>query len=168
MKRISFLPVGSLLLGLLLTTAACKKDVDTLTPGNGGVTSPAFVGPRWQMTAFLLDPSADFDGDGKVDQDLLPFMPACDRDDNIVFDPNGKVMTSEGQLRCDNDPSDNVKPDAWTYNTATRTITITDGDDPGSVSTWEVLEASSKTLNIKTTVVEDGKTFTAILKWKAI
>ena len=168
MKRTAFLSTGALLLGLLLTTVACKKDADTPTPGNGGVTAPAFVGPRWQMTAFMLDPSADFDGDGKIDHDLLPLLPACDRDDSIVFDPNGKIVAVAGQLRCDNEPADTGKPDTWTYNSATRTITITDGDDPGSVSTWEVLAVSSKALNINTKVVEDGKTFTATLRWKAI
>lgn len=165
MKRIPFSPISAVLLGLLLTTAACKKDEVTPTPTNAD--TPAFVGPRWQMTAFILDPSIDFDGDGKVDSDLLPFMDACDRDNSLVFDKGGKIKTSEGQLLC-NKPSSTTKDDSWTYDAGTKSISIVDGEDPGSVSTWEVVDVSAKTLTIKTTVVEQGHTFKATLNWKAI
>ncbi|MDB5242009.1 MAG: hypothetical protein JWP57_2634 [Spirosoma sp.] len=168
MNRFAIRSINALLLGVSLLTLSCKKDVDVLTPTTGSTQNLAFVGPQWQMSAFLLDPSVDFDGDGKADSDILPFMPACDRDNAIIFNADGKISGLEGQLRCDNEPAKNQKPDTWRYNDATKTITITDGEDPTDVSTWEVVEVSSKKLTIKTTVVEDGVTFNASIHWKAL
>lgn len=168
MNRFVSRSINALLLGVSLLTVSCKKDVSVITPSTGSTQAPAFVGPQWQMSAFLLDPSVDFDGDGKVDSDILPFMPACDRDNAIIFNPDGKITGVEGKLRCDDEPATNEKPDTWSYNNASKTITITDGDDPKEVSTWEITEASSSKLSIKTTVVEDGVTFKASIHWKAI
>lgn len=169
MTRNTVLSISSLLLGLVLSTSSCKKDVDPLTPDTGITGSPAFVGPRWQMSEFLIHPSVDFDGDGKVDHDLLPFMPACDRDNTMMFERTGKIVLSEGAIRCDGDEqSPTGEPDTWTYDKATKTIKITNHDQGNSISTWEVLESSSKVLKIKTSVTEDGQTFNATLNWKAI
>lgn len=168
MNRFVFRSFSALLLGLLLTTAACKKDTDPVAPEGGTPQGLAFVGPQWQMTAFLLDPSADFDGDGKVDADLLPFMEACDRDNTMMFHSNGQIMTSEGALRCPDESGSTGKPGTWQYDKASKTLKIVDGDNPADVSTWQVLDASAKTLKIKTTVVEDGQTFSATIHWKAV
>lgn len=168
MNRTFLRPLSAVLFGLLVMTASCKKDVDPVTPATGGSSTPSFVGTRWQMSAFLLDPSIDFDGDGKVDNDLLPFMPACDRDNSIVFEKSGVVTESEGQVDCNHEPSEAKKPDQWRYNAGTRTITLTDGSDPTDVSTWEVVEASSRVLTIRTTVTEDGQTLKATIHWRAI
>ncbi len=169
MNRFAIRSINALLVGVSLLTVSCKKDVGVLAPITESTQAPAFVGPQWQMSAFLLDPSVDFDGDGKVDSDILPFMPACARDNAIKFNQDGKISAHEGYLRCEDDePNTNEKPDIWRYNKDTKTITITDGDDTSDISTWEVVEASSSKLTIKTTVVEDGVTFKASIHWKAL
>lgn len=168
MNRISFPQLACLLLGLFLTTASFGKDGNTPKPGTGRSTSPAFVGTRWQMSTFKLEPAIDFDHDGQLDTNLLTFMSGCDRDNSLVFEPGGKIALSEEVARCGNGLSSNGKPTSWRYDKAARTIKLINGDKTGSASNWEVLEASAKTLVIKTTITQGGKTTNAILSWKAL
>ncbi|MGF7215751.1 hypothetical protein GGR92_001891 [Spirosoma lacussanchae] len=166
MKRMLILLPG-VLLGVLLGTVACKQDKASPAPGSASVAAPAFVGPRWHMTAFRLDPPTDFDGDGKLDTDLLSFMSACDRDNALVFDPGGKLITTDGQITCDTPETGAARGGSWTYNYATRTITITSGS-ANSVTTWEVADLTSQTLTIHATITEEGKPLRTTIVWKAV
>ncbi|MVM41975.1 hypothetical protein GO730_37170 [Spirosoma sp. HMF3257] len=168
MKRTPFLFLSAVLLGLLFTTTAFTVNSDSLTPGNHNPTKPSFVGARWQMSSFKLSPAIDYDGDGKPDADLLPFMAACDRDNSIVFAPSGKLILSDEAVRCDHKLDGKGKPGFWSYDPATQTIQLINNDKAGSKSSWEVVEASSNVLTIKTTVTESGKTSNIIMSWKAI
>lgn len=106
MKRVSLLPIASALLGLVLFATSCKKETD-VQPGNGN-PDPAFVGVRWQMASFVLDPPIDLDGDGKPDSDLMAYLRPCDLDNTLVFERSGKVSGDNGKLRCDDDTDPNT------------------------------------------------------------
>ncbi|MEZ0608996.1 hypothetical protein ACAW74_10800 [Fibrella sp. WM1] len=158
------------LLGLLVSVTACKKGETDVVPGpgggNNGNTTAAFVGVRWQMASFELDPPMDLNGDGVVDKDLLAFLRACDRDDTVTFQKGGSLAGDSGALTCNDEPAPG-KPGSWTYDEATKKLKIIDGDD-GTTSEWTVLEASNKVLKVKATMVEDGQTLTTIITWKAV
>ncbi|CCH02653.1 hypothetical protein FAES_4654 [Fibrella aestuarina BUZ 2] len=158
------------LLGLLVSVTACKKGESDVVPnpdtGNPGTPTAAFVGIRWQMASFELDPPMDLDGDGDIDKDLLVFLRPCDRDDTVKFEKGGAMSGDSGALRCDDEPAPG-KPGTWTYNEATKKLKIIDGDD-GTASEWTVLEATTKVLKVKATMVEDGQSLTTIITWKAV
>lgn len=168
MKRISILTPWSALLGLLLVTASCKHDQEPVQPGNNGDFVASFVGVRWQMAEFKLDPALDIDGDGKPDSDLMRFLRPCDLDNTIVFERSGRMSGDNGKVTCDddhNDPAAN-KPGSWTYDNVTKLLRIVDGDD-GSVSEWIVVDATAKYLNVRTNITEDGQKIGAVMTWKA-
>ncbi|MBO0929767.1 hypothetical protein [Fibrella aquatilis] len=155
-----------IVLGLLTTLSACKKDQQAVTPDTPGDFVASFVGVRWQMASFELTPPQDLDGDGRPDSNLLQFMRPCDLDNTLIFERNGSLTGDNGKLSCDDDAATN-KPGTWTYDNASKKMTVVDGDD-GSVSNWTVEEASARYLKVKTTITEDGHTYAAVITWKAV
>ncbi|MBO0935891.1 hypothetical protein J2I47_04960 [Fibrella sp. HMF5335] len=157
-----------ILVGLLASLSACKKeqqDVDPNPNPPGGFVA-SFVGVRWQMASFELDPPQDLDGDGKPDSNLLQFLRPCDLDNTVVFERNGTMSGDNGKLKCDDDPATS-KPGSWTYDNTTKKMKIVDGDD-GTVSDWIVDEASARYLKVRTTITEDGRSYSAVITWKAV
>ncbi|RIV20664.1 hypothetical protein DYU11_21760 [Fibrisoma montanum] len=173
MNRTSTLSLWSILLGLLLFAAACDKPKDGVEPQTGqpgnGTSVPSFVGKKWQMTAFTLDPAIDLDGDGKLDSDLTRFLRACDLDNTVTFERGGKMTGDAGRLRCDDstDPSP-VKPSTWSYDDQSKKLRIIDGQNPTDVSEWTVVESSSSTLKVKVSITEDGQAHAAFMTWKSV
>lgn len=167
MKPISLLPLASLCLGLTLTMTSLTCN-DTPTTNTRVAPTSAFVGQHWQMSEFQLTPNVDFDSDGQTDTDLLQFMPECDRDNTLTFEPTGAITIAEGEVLCNDRLSRSSKPEAWSYDEATGTITIQHQGHTASHSSWGVLEATNKLLKVKTTVTQNGKTLDATLTWKAI
>lgn len=171
MKRVTFRTLCVALLGLLLFTTSCKKEAEVVDPNtgsnNGGFVA-SFVGVRWQMAGFELTPPQDLDGDGRPDSDLLRFLRPCDLDNTVVFERSGKMSGDNGKLKCDDDTDPNAgKPSTWTYDNAAKKLRIVDGDD-GSVSEWDVIEASAKYLKVGVSISEDGQNLKAVMTWKAV
>lgn len=158
------------LFGLLLLTASCKKDGDAVTP-NGGSSLP-FVGKNLRMTAVALDPAQDLDGDGRVDGDLMPFLPACSRDNTIRFEKNGQLNGDEGATQCPSTGDGDfvsVEPSTWTYNPQTNVIRVTANGDPSNVTEWEVVNATSNQLKAKVGLASDkGNSLDMVMTWQAI
>lgn len=171
MKRVSLFTLCATLLGLVLFTASCKKGQDEVQPGGGtpgGEFVPSFVGVRWQMAGFELDPPQDFDGDGKPDSDLMQYLRPCDLDNTIVFERTGKMSGDNGKLTCDDDTDPAAsKPSTWTYDNTAKKLRIVDGED-NSVSEWDVVEASTRYMKVKVTLTEDGQKVAALMTWKAV
>lgn len=164
MNRFSSLSLWSLLLGLMLFTAACNKDKDGVEPG-GIDGTPAFVGKSWQLSAFTLDPAQDLDGDGKPDADLMKFMRPCDKDNTVTFEKNGKLSGSNGKLKCDDDEPTDGSAGRWSYNADTKILTITDED---GANEWKIIESTGSTLKAAVEVLEEGNEFKAVMTWKAV
>ncbi len=147
-----------LLGGMLLSGVSCKKDSNESAPDTGS-NAPVFVGKRWAVESILIQPAIDLDGDGKPDPDLVPLMDACNQDDSVVFQADGKVIEDHGTALCDDDNNAKTKHAYnWTYNAAAKKINLADATNPADVTTWEVLEASNSTLKVHVTILpDDGK-----------
>lgn len=156
-------------LGLLVFTASCKKDTDVITPGpDSGGSSLAVAGKNLRMAALTTDPAIDFNGDGKIDANLLEFMPECALDNTINFQTNGKISGSEGGKVCpddgDTDPTD-IKEGTWTYAPKTQILRITTG---GDATDWKVLSATGSTLKVSLAMDSDeGNKMNLIMTWQA-
>lgn len=154
---------------LMLATSSCKKGDDGVQPVDNTVT-PAFVGKNLVMTSFQVNPAIDLDGDGKLDTDLMVFLRACDKDNTLIFEKNGTLSGSNGQLSCSDDDADPsaVKPSHWTYNEQTKIIRIVKDDDATDVSEWKVLEASASGLKAEVSIPGSNQTSKTIMTWKAL
>ncbi|QJW88318.1 hypothetical protein HNV11_02480 [Spirosoma taeanense] len=153
---------------MMLTTSACKKTNDIVKPDGATTGTQAFVGKRLILSAFTMSPAVDFDGDGKVDPDLMAFMQECDKDNTIVFEKGGRLSGDNGALRCDDDEPATGSAGTWSYDEQTKILRIIDAEDKTDISEWHVLEASAKTLKVEVSVVEDGVSLKATMTWKAI
>jgi hypothetical protein len=160
--NLSLYAFGMLVLGTLLFSA-CKKDHDPINPADDKLI---FVDKQWQLTAFILDPPVDLDGDNKPDSDLMPYLPDCSKDDILVFKADGKMGGNPGE-RCEDESSTGGINGTWSYNKDTKTLTITGNESATDVDEWKVVEMSATTLKAKVEVTEEGTTLTAYLLFKA-
>lgn len=157
------------LFGLLLLTASCTdKDKNVITPEEG--SSLACVGKNLRLTGLAFNPAMDIDGDGKVDTDLLKYLPACSRDNTINFEKSGKLSGSEGASVCPRDDENpvSVEPSTWTYNAQTRIVRIVVNGDATDVSEWKVIDVSANL--IKAAIVTEsanGDKLDMIMTWQA-
>lgn len=176
MKTSAFRNVGLLfslktaLFGLLILTASCKKDTEVVTPDGGGGSSLACVGKNLRLTALNFDPAMDIDGDGKVDSDLLKFMPACALDNTINFEKGGKLSGSEGPNVCPGDDESPVDVEAstWTYDAGTKVLRIVPTGKPSEATDWKVQSVSSNMIKAAIqTESEDGGKLNLVMTWQA-
>ncbi|QJW90320.1 hypothetical protein HNV11_13515 [Spirosoma taeanense] len=167
-----FSALKAALIGLLLVTASCKHDTDVVTPdGSTSGSSLAFVGKNLRMTALALEPAQDLDGDGKIDNDLLQFLPDCARDNTIRFDKDGRLSGDEGKQVCpstgDEEGPTSVEPSTWSYNAQTHILRIVNNGDATNVTEWEVVEQSASGLKAKIRMTSDeGATLKMVMTWK--
>jgi len=163
MKRINSFIAATMAI-LLMTLAGCKKNEIESEPADG----LPFVGKRMVLSSFIMDPAVDFDGDGKVDPDLMVFLPDCEKDNVMIFEKGGRLSGDNGAKRCDDDSPGQGNTGSWTYDEQTKMLRIVDGDDNTDISELKVIEASSKTLKAQVEVEEDGFVIKAIMTWKAL
>lgn len=162
MKRINSFIVAAMAF-MMMTLAGCKKNDNEIDPANG----PAFVGKRLILSSFIMNPAVDLDGDGKVDPDLMAFLPACEKDNIVIFEKGGRMSGENGLLRCDDDGPSEGDAGTWTYNEQTQILRIVAADDKNDISEWKIIEASSKVLKAQVEVEEDGFVLKAVMTWKA-
>ena len=147
--------------------SSCKKDGNETTPG-GGDKTPAFVGKTFTVQLIKIDPAFDMDGDGKPDDELTKFLDACDLDDAVVFQPDGKLIEDRGTNRCDPAEARTAHTSNWTHNGGK--ITMTDVANPTEKTEWTILESNNSTLKVQLTVIPDenaGQAIKATMTMKA-
>jgi len=165
--KTSLTQLRSVLFALLVVAglASCKKDGENINPDLID-NNPAFVGKKWQLSSFILDPAIDLDGDGTPDPDLLEYLPACSKDDIIIFKADGKMGGEPGVL-CDDETPGGSGSGSWTYDKNSKILKIIGSDGPTDVDELQVVEMSASTLKAKVEVTEEGTTLTAYMTFKA-
>lgn len=164
----TFFPLTLAAALLLGGASSCKKDTNETTPGGGTDKTPAFVGKTFTVQSIKIDPPMDMDGDGKPDDELTKFLDACDLDDAVIFQPDGKLIEDHGTNRCDPAEARTEHTSNWAY--ADGKTTMTDVADPSDKSVWNVLESTNSTLKVTLTVIPDetsGKAIKATMTMKA-
>ncbi|MDR6567883.1 hypothetical protein MRBLMN1_003583 [Chitinophaga ginsengisegetis] len=74
----------------------CKKEKNK--PGNEeGMNAAFLVGKKWQIKAMTISPGLE---EEEV-QDLYKDLPACTKDDYVIYNANGTGVEDEGPTKCD-------------------------------------------------------------------
>lgn len=152
---------------LLGGASSCKKDTNETTPG-GGDKTPAFVGKTFTVQSIKIDPAIDLNGDGKPGSELTEFLDACDLDDAVTFQPDGKLVEDHGTNRCDPNEARTEHTSNWSHNGGK--ITMTNPADPTDTNTWNILESTNSTLKVQLTILPDenaGQAIKATMTMKA-
>jgi hypothetical protein len=159
--------VPALVAILAVTLSAFTKETTPIKPGKSAF---AYAAKSLVMTSFQMEPAIDLDGDGKIDQDLMAFLRPCERDNAIIFEKNGKISSNNGQLSCTEGQADasTINAGSWSYDDATKTIRIVKGTNKADVLEWKVVEATPEGMKVEVPKTEGGKSYRAIITWKAL
>ena len=139
----------------LFVTTSCSDDDEDEAPAP--TRTQLLTAKQWKLNALTVEPALDIDGDGTQENNLIPFIPACDLDDIQKFNTDGTYTFEEGPTKCDPNNPQVYESGTWQWNTdQTRLVTNSGG------STSDVLVTSiTSTAMVQTeTVVENNVTYT--------
>jgi hypothetical protein len=154
MKVSKFLPMV-LFLGVL-SFSSCNDDDDDEDP-TPPTKSELVTGKNWMTTGLSVEPAIDIDGNGTQENNLIPFITACNLDDFWDLNTDGTFTLEEGASKCDpNDPSVIASGD-WLWNSdQTRIIFEASGDNEER----KVISVSATEMIWEFTFVDQGVTYT--------
>src|ERR1700755_2576588 len=96
------------LVTLIILQPACKKDSKAKTK------SELLTNGSWHVSAYVVDPAIDWDGDGTDETNVYAIMDQCIKDDHTTFFANGTGELEEGATKCSSgDPQ--TLPLTWTF-----------------------------------------------------
>lgn len=93
-----------------------------ITPS--GKLQATFTDKYWLMESSSIVPAFDMNGDGKPDADMKSYLQPCDLDDLELFKTNGKFYSNAGKLKCDENQETEEEKGTYTYNAASKQITL--------------------------------------------
>ena len=103
MKKLT-LPV-TLFIVIFSISVSCKKSSDnSSTPPHLDAKTALITKSTWNKT----NEGTDNDRDGVIDVVSAHFLQACNTDDMATFQTNGKLIWSEGAVKCNASDPDNI------------------------------------------------------------
>lgn len=83
-----------------------------------------FGNRRWAVASSTIQPALDVDMDGKPDTDLTILLPRCEKDDTERYREDGIIETNRGRIKCDEDEEQEEETGTWSYDEASKTLTL--------------------------------------------
>lgn len=160
MKVSKFLPMV-LFLGVL-SFSSCNDDDDEDDPTPPTKTE-LLTARNWIVEGLTVEPAIDIDNNGTQENNLIPFLAACNLDDFYDFNADRSYTIEEGASKCDpNDPTI-VESGDWLWNSDnTRLIFEPNG---GTTMEAEVISLTATELVAEFTVVDQNVTYTYTQTW---
>lgn len=85
----------------VLFLSACSKDDNTSDDNTPQTTKKELLTTKpWKYAAWTVRPPVQ-DGNGNYISDVYAYKPACEKDDEFVFNANGNVNFNQGATKCD-------------------------------------------------------------------
>lgn len=97
--------------GIASSSISCKKDDDDNNNTPAKTKTEILTSHAWKVNSWTIDPPYD-NGDGTFTSDRLADMEACDKDNFITFQADGKLLYDEGTQKCDPDDPQ-TDPGTW-------------------------------------------------------
>lgn len=137
----------------LIILSSCSKDNDDNKKSN---KKDLLTAAPWKVVAAVVNPAYNIDGTGEI-SDLYSLYEACDKDDMIIFKPNGDMIFDEGATKCDADDPQSEVVGKWELRN-NDTELYAEGIDDNNVV--QILELTESTLKVKWTEVDDNISYT--------
>ncbi|MBB5439491.1 hypothetical protein HDC92_003184 [Pedobacter sp. AK017] len=123
----------------------------TPSDANGIKQSASFTGKSWKLHSLSVAPAIDWDVDGKKETDILAKMEDCEKDDLLLLRNDNTIVRNAGKLKCDQDDEQEKETGSWSYDKASKKLTIKEDND-------------AQVLNV---VESSGNRFVVTYTWKA-
>ena len=139
----------SLLLLVAVSLGACKKDSE---PAPSAPTkTDLLLAKSWRLTGQTTTFSSSAINNGTpvvTDTYATSYPNACQRDNFLAFKANKTLIADEGPLKCS--PTDpQTQPGTWDFNSDQTKLTLTDPNQGGLPTAFEVVTLSATTLQLR-------------------
>ncbi len=119
MKRMKYLFVGVLSIGLVFSACNKEDDEEANTP-----SKESMLTGTWKVTALTVDPAIDFFGTPISDWYNSAFYPDCVKDNLFQFDSDKSYEFNEGSSKCDDADPFIIETGTWEFN-SDKTLILT-------------------------------------------
>lgn len=140
---------------------SCKKDEETTTPAP--TNKDKLVGKNWTLSAYSIEPAIDIDGNGTQENNLMPFLQACNLDDFYDLNSDNTYTAEEGASKCDPNDPQVFETGTWAFSSDGTLVIFSPN---GGASYEQSIESLSTSVWEATrTVVQNGVTYTQSLTY---
>ncbi len=123
------------------------------------------ISKNWMVEGLTVEPAIDIDNNGTQENNLIPFLAACNLDDFYDFNADGSYTVEEGVSKCDpNDPSI-IQSGNWLWNSDETRIIIEPFGQGAPTSELEIISISFTEVVLSSTQVSQGVTYTYTQTW---
>lgn len=159
MKVSKFLPM-ILFLGVLSFSSCNDDDDEDPTPPT---KTELLTAKNWMVEGWNVEPAIDIDGNGTQENNLIPYIDACNLDDFFDFNSDGSYTIEEGASKCDpNDPSV-VESGDWLWNSDNTRLIFEPNGEANREADVISIKSSEVIVEIKTVI--EGVTYTETQTW---
>jgi hypothetical protein len=152
-KALAFLPRLLLFLSFSFLFLRCSDDDEPTTPAELLLGS-------WGMTANTWSPAYDVDGNGQLITDEFALYPSCEKDDIYIFKESNVGEVNEGNTKCNAADPQSV-PYTYLLKTNNTQLNISFSGQGITIGLdFDIVQLDATTLKVKTTIVENGVTYT--------
>lgn len=157
MRNQNFIAPIVALLSITLLLSSCSKDEED-TPTPAPTKKEKLIGNNWVVTAYSVEPAIDIDQNGTQENNLMPYLPACNLDDFIDLNENNSYTAEEGASKCDpNDPQVYETGD-WSFN-SDETFIVFSPDGQASYE-YSIVSLTASQWEVEQVQVSNGVTYT--------
>jgi hypothetical protein len=135
--------VDPLFIYLLIMMAVLLPLACTPLAANDSKQPASFTNRSWKLQSLTVAPAVDWNLDGKKETDILATMENCEKDDLLLLRNDNTILRNAGKLKCDEDDEQEKKTGSWSYDKASKRLTITEDNDTQVLT---VVESSSNRL----------------------
>ncbi|MDI3322298.1 lipocalin family protein [Pinibacter soli] len=151
---------AALLILAAAVIAGCQKDDSS---NNGGASKTQLLtSGNWKLTSDYFDPAIDYDGDGRVENEVFNFYSACDKDDLLIFKTDGGLTLDEGTTKCSPTDPQVIQTTNWKFSNNESVILV---GATGSEQSAQLLVLNATTLKIKVQFTELGVSYAETLTY---
>ncbi|WP_316813788.1 lipocalin family protein [Pedobacter heparinus] len=113
-----------LIMAVTMLTLACSP-----SGANDSKQSGSFTNKSWKLYSLSVAPAIDWDLDGKKETDILATMEGCEKDDLLLLRNDSTIVRNAGKLKCDEDDEQEKHTGSWTYDKASKKLTLNEDND---------------------------------------
>jgi hypothetical protein len=153
-----------LVLAISLVFSSCKKDDDDDNNTPAPTKKEMLTGNNWSIVAYSVEPAIDYDQNGTQENNLMPYLQACNLDDFYNLNADNTYTAEEGSSKCDPNDPQVYENGNWVFNSDETLVVFSPAGGQSYEFSIESLNASR--WDAEQVVVANGVTYTFSLSFE--